>query len=122
MVASALSLTFALALLASWAITRRGGWMPSSQQYVLYTNGGGFEFVVAVGQSTFSVPGHPNQSVIMYRRVLSFPLWPAIGAGLVLPIICACCLIMGRRSTARGFEVIATGPRPLIADPLFAHS
>src|SRR5438046_1066794 len=110
MVASALSLTFALTLLAIWAITQtQGGWIPS-QRYALLTNGGRFQFFVPAGQIA-NPPGFPKY-LIMYREVLSFPLWPAIGVGLVLPIICACFLITGKLSTTRGFEVGETAPRP----------
>src|SRR5882724_9502953 len=93
--ASALSLTFALTLLAIWAIT--GGEFITSQRYGLSTNEGWFTFCVAAGQMT--IPGVPTPS-IMYRRVFSFPLWPAIGGGLVLPINCAWYLIVTRKPRA----------------------
>ena len=117
MVASALSLIFALALLAIWAITQaHRGYIPS-QGYSLSTKGGWFEFYVAAGQ--IKIPGIPTPSMT-YRRVLSFPLWPAIGGGLVLPINCAWYLIVTRKPRAtRGFEVIEAAPRPP-ASPAFA--
>src|SRR5580765_2352503 len=97
MVASPLSLMLSLALLAIWATTHtRGEWMPS-QRYALSTYGGRFEFFVAAGQVT--IPGAPKP-LIKYRKVLSFPLWPAIGVGLVLPIICAWYLIVTRKARA----------------------